>query len=129
VNIADVRKLIGDGLTAAGIDDVPVVDPGVPGIPPPSVRLDPDDDELGPGNRTLIHGLQIVVSVPRTGQVDQYARLQSLTATVLQALIPSSVSFTGPIRPDSIGGTGTGEPSALARFIPVTFPGDVDLCP
>jgi hypothetical protein len=129
VNISDVRKLIGDGLSAAGIVDVPIVDPGVPGVPPPAVRLEPDDDELGPGNRTLVHGLRIVVAVPRSGQADQYVRLQSLTAEVLRSLIPSSVSFVGPIRPDSTGGPDTGQPSALVRIIPVTFPGDVDLCP
>jgi len=130
VNIADIRKLIADGLIAAGIDDVTIVDPGVPGVPPPYVRLDPDDDELGPGNRTLIHGLQIVIGVPRTGQADQYVRLQgSLYPAVLRSLFPSSISFDGPIRVDTIGGDGTGSPPSLVRIIPVTFPGDVDLCP
>ena len=120
-------KLVGDGLELAGFD-VPVVEPGSPLTTLPAVVLIPDDDELTFGNRSLRHGLELVVVVPRISGVANYQRLQEITRVVLRSLIPSSVAFAGPIRPGSTGGPDTGEPPGYGRFIPVTFPGDVDLC-
>lgn len=129
MNIADIAKLIGDGLELAGVGPVPVVDPGTPISTMPAIVLAPSDDELTAGNRGLRHGLDLTVMVPRSSQVEQYARLQELTATVIRSLIPSSVAFTGPIRFASTGGAGSGEPAALVRVIPIAFGGDLDLCP
>jgi hypothetical protein len=126
VNIPAIVKLIGDGLAAAGLDVVRVVEPGTPVTAIPAVVLAPSDDELGAGNRTMAHGLDVTVIVSRTNQVDQYVRLQELTAVVVRSVIPSSISFAGPIR--FAATAAPGEPPAMSRIIPITFPGDVDLC-
>lgn len=128
MNVADVAALVSDGLSAAGIDDVPVVDPGTPVAALPVVVLAPADNELGDGNRYLIYGLDVTVVVPRSNQVDQYLRLCELEAAVVQGLLPSQVRFEGPFVFAVTGGDGTGEPPAMSRVIPISFTGDVNLC-
>ena len=129
MNVADLAKLIGDGLTVAGHTKIPVVPPGTPIAVIPCVVLAPGNDDLINGNRTLRCGFDVTVIVPRSAQVEQYGLLSELEAIVLRSLIPSEVQFDGPIVFASTGGESTGEPPALARVIPVTFAADVDLCP
>jgi hypothetical protein len=128
VNVADLHKLISDGLTAAGQTKVPTVYPGTPTSVLPCVVIAPSTNELANGNRTLSYGFDVVVMVPRFNQADQYELLCELEAVVLQSLIPSECQFDGPIEFASTGGADTGEPAALSRVIPVTFVADVDLC-
>jgi hypothetical protein len=128
MNVADLVKLIGDGLTAAGKTKVPVVLPGTPASVIPCVVLAPSDDELVNANKTLRYGFNIRILVPRSSQVDQYQLLVELQAIVLQSIIPSQVQFDGPMPFDPTVGETIGEPPALARVIPVTFTADVDLC-
>jgi len=128
VNVADVAALVAAGLSGAGIDDVPVVDPGTPVAALPVVVLAPADNELGPGNRYLVYGLDITVMVPRAGQVDWYGRLVELEAAVVQGLLPSQVRFEGRFVFAVTGGDGTGEPPAMSRVIPISFTSDVNLC-
>ena len=66
--------------------------------------------------------------VPRNNQVDQYVRLQSIAAAVIQGLLPSQVRFEGPFVFAATGGDGTGEPPAMSRVIPISFASDVNLC-
>lgn len=128
MNVADLIKLIHDGLVAAGKTKVPVVAPGTPVTVLPAVELVPTDDELGEGNRSLRYGFNVTVSVPRASTPEQYEQLVELQAIVLQSLIPSTVRFDGPMvyRPT---GELPGEAPALARIIPVSFAANVDLCP
>jgi hypothetical protein len=128
VNIADLTKLIHDGLVAAGRSTVPVVPPGTPVTVLPAVVLAPGDDELGDGNRSLRYGFDVTVIVHRSGQVAQYEQLVELEAIVVQSLIPSNVRFDGPFVFATTGGDTTGEPPALSRIIPVSFAANVDLC-
>jgi len=127
VNVADLAALVSAGLSGAGIDDVPVVDPGTPVAALPAVVLAPADNELGDGNHTLRYGLDVTVMVPRLSQVDWYGRLCELEAAVIQGLIPSQVRFEGTIVFAVTGGDGTGEPPAMSRVIPVSFTSDVNL--
>jgi len=127
VNLADVAALVSAGLTGAGIDDIPIVDPGTPVVALPCVVLAPSDDELGDGNHTIREGLDITVLVTRNNQVDQYVRLQQMYQAVVQGLIPSQVRFEGAIVFAVTGGDGTGEPPAMSRVIPVSFTSDVNL--
>ena len=129
VNVADLIKLIGDGLVAAGKTKIPVVPPGTPISVIPCVVLAPGNDELANANKTLRCGFDVTVIVQRNSQVTQYELLSELEAIVLRSLIPSEVQFDGPIVFASTGGEATGEPPALSRVIPVTFTADVDLCP
>jgi hypothetical protein len=128
VNVADVIKLIGDGLVEAGHPKIPVVPPGTPLSTIPCVVLAPSDDVLAAGNRTVRYGFDVTVIVPRNNQVEQYELLTDLQAVVLRSLIPSQVQFDGPFVFAATGGADTGEPPALSRTIPVTFTADVDLC-
>lgn len=129
MNVADLRKLIADGLVEAGKYKIPVVLPGTPISVLPCVVLAPSDDVLGDGNRTLRYGFDVTCVVPRNNQVGQYELLVELEAIVLQSLIPSQVRFDGPLIFASTGGADTGEPPALARTIPISFTSDADLCP
>jgi len=124
----DLALLIGDALVAAGHPKVPVVPPGTPVTVLPAVSLIPGDNELGDGNRSLRYGMEIVVYVPRSSQPEQYQLLCELEAITLRSIIPTQVRFDGPIRFSPTGGESTGEPPAQARYIPVTFATDVDLC-
>jgi hypothetical protein len=128
VNVADLIKLIGDGLVEAGHTMVSVVPPGTPLSTIPCVAIAPANDELTNGNRTLQYGFDVTVIVQRNAQVSQYELLTELEAIVVRSLIPSEVQFDGPIVFASTGGEATGEPPALSRVIPVTFTADVDLC-
>ena len=128
MNVADLRKLITDGLTVAGKYKIPVVLPGTPISVLPCVVLAPSDDVLGDGNRSLRYGFDVTCVVPRNNQVSQYELLVELEAIVLQSLIPSTVRFDGPLIFASTGGADTGEPAALARTIPVSFTSDATLC-
>jgi hypothetical protein len=123
VNVGDVAALIAGGLAAAGIDGVPVVDPGTPIATLPAVVLAPGVDELEAGNRSLRHGLEVTVVVSRSGQPEQYTRLQQITGAVLRGLLPSSVQIVDPFPFDSFD-----EPPTMTRTIPCSFVGDLDLC-
>ena len=128
MNVADLQKLISDGLVVAGKYKIPVVLPGTPISVLPCVVLAPSDDVLGDGNRSLRYGFDVTCVVPRNNQVSQYELLVELEAIVLQSLIPSQVRFDGPLIFASTGGADTGEPPALSRVIPVSFTASVLLC-
>lgn len=128
MNVDDLAKLIRDGLTAASVTTVPVVMPGTPTSKLPAVVLAPSRDTLGDGNRTLRYGFDVVVMVPRGGQVAQYPRLCELEAIVVHSLIPSAVRFDADIEFAATGGADTGEPPAMSRIIAVSFASDIDLC-
>ena len=128
MNVAELIKLIKDGLTVAGKIRVPVVPPGTPISVLPAVVLAPGNDALGEGNRSLRLGFDITCVVPRNNQVAQYELLVELEAIVLRSLIPSQVRFEGPLVFASTGGEATGEPPALSRVIPVSFTSDEALC-
>jgi len=127
VNLADVAALVSAGLDGAGIDDVPVVDPGTPVAAMPCVVLAPAGLELGDGNHTLRLQLDVTPMVPRNNQADQFPRLFAMTAAVIQGLIPSQVRFEGDIVFAVTGGDGTGEPPAMSFVIPTSFTSDVNL--
>jgi len=128
VNIAELTKLIRDGLDAAGKTRIPVVPPGTPIAVIPAVVLAAASDTLEDG-WTLRCGVNITCLVPRGAQVPQYEALTEIELIVLQALIPSPVRFDGPVTFAATGGGDTGEPPALARVIPMSFVADVHLCP
>ena len=128
MNVADLQKLIKDGLVEAGKVKVPVVEPGTAISVLPCIVLAPANDELGEGNRTLRYGFDITAMVPRSAQVSQYELLVQLQAIVLRSLIPTQVRFEGPFTFAATGGEQTGEPPALARIIPVSFASNEDLC-
>jgi len=128
VNLAELTKLIRDGLDAAGKTRVPVVPPGTAISVLPAVVLAPRNDDIEDG-WTLRYGFDVTLLVPRNAQASQYEQLTELETIVLQALIPSTVRFEGPLSFVATGGGDTGEPPALARIIPLTFVSDVSLCP
>jgi hypothetical protein len=128
MNLAALTKLIKDALVAAGKTTIPVVAPGTTISVLPCVALAPSTDSLGEGNRSLRHGFDVTVIVPRQGQVTQYELLTELEGIVVQSLIPSGIRFEGPIGFASAGGEGTGEPPTMSRIIPISYPSDVVLC-
>lgn len=126
MTVDDLALMIRDALDAAGKTKIPVVPPGTPISVLPAVVLAPADNELD--NRVLRYGIDVVVLVPRAGQVAQYELLAELEAIVLQSWYPSTVRLEGPTIFATTGGEGTGEPPAQSRTIPVSFASDVDLC-
>lgn len=128
MNIDALTKLIRDALDEARQKSVPVVAPGTTITVLPAVVLAPATDELGEGNRTLRHGFNVTVIVPRQGQVTQYQLLTELEGVVVQSLIPSGIRFEGAITFVAAGGEGTGEPPTMSRLIPISYPSDVALC-
>lgn len=128
MTVDDLVKLIKDSLVAGGVTTVPVVLPGTSLSVLPCVVIAPSDDALGEGNRTLRHGFDVTVAVPRGAQVSQYPRLVELLGLVLRGLVPSAVRFEGPIVFAATGGGDTGEPPAMVRIVPVSFASDVALC-
>jgi hypothetical protein len=128
VNITDLIALVRAGLDAAGHTRVPVLPPGTTITALPCVAAGRAADQPGAGNRSLVKGYELVILVPRTGQVEQTQLSDDLEAVVLRSLLPSQVQFGDRFPAASTGGEGTGEPPALSRIIPVTFVADVDLC-
>ena len=129
MNVDELTKVIRTALDAAALTRIPVTPPGTPISVIPAVVLAPSDDDMEDGNRTLRHGIDITLLVPRGKQTSQYGLLTQLQHVILRSLVPIPVRFEGPQTFTASGGGDTGEPAALARIIPITFVSDVDLCP
>ena len=128
MNVADIIKLIREGLDAEGKIKIPVVPPGTPISVYPCVVIAPSSNDLEDAGRTLRYGFDITPSVPRSSQPEQFELLTELEAIVLRSLRPTNVRFDGPFS-FRVTGPETGEAPAQARVIPISFAADVDLCP
>lgn len=106
-------------------DGLPVLAPGTPLATLPAIIVQPDDDRLEQ-TKLVRTGVDVLVAVPRSSQVEQFPHLVTIERAVLDRLAGSSFTY-GDRFGFEVGGP-PDDPPYMGYRIPVSFIG-YGLCP